>query len=38
MCGKIDQNVNHLISECNELVQNVNMKLRHDRVAELLYW
>ena len=33
----MDENVSHLVSECNELAQNKYKKLRHDKVAALLW-
>ena len=36
MSGKIDENVSHIVSECNELAQNEYKKLRHNKVAALL--
>ena len=38
MCEKMNENVSHLVSECNELTQNEYKKLRHDKVVELLHW
>ena len=32
------ENVNHIVSEWNELAQNEYMKLRHDKVVALLHW
>ena len=31
----MDDNVSHLVSECNELAQNKYKKLRHDKVAAM---
>ena len=38
MCGKMDENVSHVVSECNKLAQNEYKKLRHDKIAALLHW
>ena len=38
MCGKMDGNVIHLVSECYELAPNEYKKLRHDKVTALLHW
>ena len=38
MCGKMDENVSHLLSECNESAQNECKKLKHDKVSALLHW
>ena len=38
MCGKMDENVSHLVSQCNELAQNEYKKFRHDKVTALLHW
>ena len=32
MCGKMDENVSHLVSEYNELAPNGYKKLRHDKL------
>ena len=37
MCGKKDENVSRLVSECNELAQNEYKKLSHDKVTALLH-
>ena len=34
----MDENVTHIVSKCHELMQNKWKKLRHDKVAALLYW
>ena len=38
MCGKMDENISHIVSECNELVQNEYKNFRHDKVTALLDW
>ena len=38
MYGKMDENVNHLVSECNELTQNEYKKLRPGTVTALQHW
>ena len=38
MCGKINENLSHLVSECNELAQNEYKNIRHDKVTALLRW
>ena len=37
MCEKTDENVSHIVSECNELAQNEYKKLRQDKVVALLH-
>ena len=38
MCGKMYENVCHLLSYCNELAQNEYKNLRHDKITALLHW
>ena len=38
ICEKINENVSHIVWECNKLAQNEYKKLRHDQVPALLYW
>ena len=38
MCGKINENLSHLVSQCNELAQNEYKNIRHDKVTALLHW
>ena len=37
ICGKMDKNVSHLVSECRKLAQNEYEKLKHDKVTALLH-
>ena len=37
MCGKVDETVNHIISECNMLAQR-EYKWRHDCVGRKIHW
>ena len=37
MCGKVDETVNHIISECNMLAQR-EYKKRHDCVGRKIHW
>ena len=36
--GKKNEHVSHIVSECNELPQNENKKLRDDKIVALLHW
>ena len=38
MCGKMNENVSHIVSECNEPAQNEYKKLRYNKDAALLHW
>ena len=38
ICEKMDENISHIVSECNKLAQNEYKKLRHDKLAALLHW
>ena len=38
MCGKIGENISHIVSECNQLAPSEYKKIRHDKVAVLPYW
>ena len=35
---KMDENVSHIVVECNELAQNEYKKLKHDKFASSLHW
>ena len=37
MCGKVDETVNHIVSECNMLAQR-EYKRRHDCVGRKIHW
>ena len=37
MCGKVDETINHLISECSKMAQK-EYKNRHDWVGRRIHW
>ena len=37
MCGKVDESINHVLSECSKLVQK-EYKRRHDWVGKRVHW
>ena len=37
MCGKVDETINHLISECSKMEQK-EYKRRHDWVGKRIHW
>ena len=38
MCGKRDENISHLVSECEQLAQKHYKCWRHDNVLKVVYW
>jgi len=37
MCGKVDETINHILSECSKLAQK-EYKRRHDWVGKKIHW
>ena len=37
MCGKVDETINHLVSECSKMAQK-EYKNRHDWVGRRIHW
>ena len=37
LCGKRDENINHIINECSKLAQK-EYKTRHDWVGKVIHW
>ena len=38
MCGKANETVAHIVSECSKLAQNEYKNWRHDQVARIIHW
>ena len=38
MCGKRNENISHIISECEDLAQKEYKIWRHDKVAAIIHW
>ena len=37
MCGKADESINHVLSECNKMAQK-EYKRRHDWIGKKIHW